>query len=198
MSRKPIELRAAAPEDADALAVLINQAGEGLPLYLWTSMAESGEDPWDVGRSRALREEGGFSYRNSVIAEIGGKIAGCLIGYALPEEPEETDFEAIPPMFVPLQELEDLAPNTWYINVVAVYPDFRGHGVGSRLMERAEQAARESSRPGLSLIVADSNTGARRLYARLGYREIVKRPIVKEQWQTEARDWVLMIKPIEE
>ena len=195
MMRSSIELRPAVRKDARALAQLINFAGEGLPLYLWTELAEPGEDAWELGRSRALRDEGGFSYRNSVIAELGGEVAGCLIGYALAKEPTRTDLSSLPPLFVPLQELEDLAPNTWYVNVVAAYPKFRGQGVGSRLLERAEQAAREADRPGLSLIVADTNVGARRLYARRGYRQVATRPLVKERWQTAAREWVLMVKP---
>jgi ribosomal protein S18 acetylase RimI-like enzyme len=193
-----IQLRPAIRKDARALAELINFAGEGLPLYLWTRLAEPGEDVWEVGRSRALRDEGGFSYRNSTIAELGGEVAGCLIGYALAKEPARTDLASLPPVFVPLQELEELAPNTWYINVVAAYPKFRGQGVGSRLLERAEQAAREADRPGLSLVVADTNVGARKLYAKRGYRQIATRPLVKEQWQTGAREWVLMVKSIED
>jgi ribosomal protein S18 acetylase RimI-like enzyme len=196
MTQSAINCRAATPEDADALAVLVNMAGDGLPLYLWTRMARPGEDAWQVGRSRALREEGGFSYLNSIIADLSGDTAGCLIGYALAEEPADTDLASVPPMFAPLEELEALAPNTWYINVVAVMPEFRGQGVGSRILERAEQAASEADRPGLSLIVADANVGARRLYARAGFNEIARRPIVKEQWPTEARDWVLMIKSL--
>lgn len=77
MPQSSIKLRPAIPEDAGALAELINFAGDGLPLYLWTSLTESGEDPWEVGRSRALREEGSFSYRNGVIAECTGEAAGC-------------------------------------------------------------------------------------------------------------------------
>ena len=196
MTNSSIELRPAIRKDARALAELINFAGYGLPLYLWTELAEPGEDAWELGRSRALREEGGFSYRNSVIAELGGEVAGCLIGYALAKEPTRTDLSSVPPLFVPLEELEELAPNTWYINVVAAYPEFRGQGVGSRLLERAEQAARETDRPALSLIVADTNVGARRLYASKGYRQIATRPLVKERWQTDAREWVLMRKPV--
>jgi ribosomal protein S18 acetylase RimI-like enzyme len=82
------------------------------------------------------------------------------------------------------------------INMRAANPELRGQGVGSLLLERAEQAAREADRPGLSLIVADANVGARKLYSRAGYNEIAKKPIVKEQWQTEARDWVLMVKAL--
>jgi hypothetical protein len=73
--------RYATPDDAEALAELINFAGEGLPLYLWTSMAGPGESAWEVGRRRALREVGSFSYRNAVIAEAGGRIVASLIGY---------------------------------------------------------------------------------------------------------------------
>ena len=36
-------LRAARPDDAPALAELVNFAGEGLPLYLWGKMAEAGQ-----------------------------------------------------------------------------------------------------------------------------------------------------------
>lgn len=189
--------RAATPADAQALAELTNFAGEGLPLYLWTRMAKDGEDPWAVGRARALREEGSFSYRNGIIAELDGNVAGCLIGYALAEESTPSDLSSMPPMFVPLQALEDLAPNTWYINVVAVYPEFRGRGVGSQLLERAEALARESNRPALSLIVADANVGARRLYARAGFREVATRPMVKESWPSDATEWVLMIRSLD-
>ena len=196
MPQSAINFRAAMSEDANALAVLINFAGEGLPLYLWASMAQPGEDAWKVGRSRALREEGSFSYRNSIIAELSGETAGCLIGYALAKEPEKTDLSSIPPIFVPLQELEELAADSWYINVVAVNPEFRGRGVGSRLLERAEQAASEADKPEVSLIVADANVGARKLYARAGFSELAKKPMVKEQWHSEAREWVLMVKAV--
>lgn len=65
--------RHAAFADAPVLAELVNHAGDGLPLHLWSKMAASGESAWDVGRRRAERPEGGFSYRNAVIVEHGGK-----------------------------------------------------------------------------------------------------------------------------
>ena len=46
--------RYARPDDAAALAELINFAGEGLLLYLWTNMAEPRESAWEAGRRRAL------------------------------------------------------------------------------------------------------------------------------------------------
>ena len=189
-----VTIRQARNVDAAALAELINLAGEGLPLYLWRQMAGAGEDPWEIGRERAARDSGGFSYRNSVVAEVDGNIAGALLGYPVAAEPEPVDPASIPPMFVPLLELENLAAGTWYINAVATFPDTRGLGIGSRLMDWAEDRANELGLHGTSLIVSDANRGARRLYERLGYEEVARRPMVKEQWRNAGDNWVLMTK----
>jgi ribosomal protein S18 acetylase RimI-like enzyme len=189
-----VKIRNPTRSDCAKLAELINFAGEGLPLYLWQQAAAPGEDPWKIGRERAARETGSFSYRNAVIAEAGGKVLGALIGYPVPDDPGAIDIESTPPMFVPLLELENLAAGAWYVNAVAAYPDARGLGVGSKLMQWAEQRASALGLEGLSLIVSDANPGARRLYERLGYTEVARRLMVKEQWQTDGRNWVLMIK----
>ena len=188
-------LRAATPDDAEALAELINFAGEGLPLYLWEKMAEPGETAWQVGQRRARREEGGFSYRNTVVLEQDGRIAACLVGYGLPDRPEPIDYDVMPAMFVPLQELENLAPGTWYVNVLAAYPEQRGRGHGTVLLAQAERIAARDGKAGLSIIVASANEGARRLYERCGYTETARRPMVKEDWENPSDEWVLLVKP---
>lgn len=193
MDDRKIRTRQATPADADALAELINFAGEGLPLYLWARMAEAGESAWDVGRRRAQRDSGAFSYRNAVVAERAGRVAGCLVAYAIPDEPEDIGPET-PGIFVPLLELENLALGSWYVNVLAVYPEYRGQGLGSRLLEIATQQARDNGSRGESIIVSDANGGARRLYERAGYRWTAERPIVKDDWETPGRNWVLLLK----
>ena len=186
-------LRPGRIEDATILAELVNHAGEGLPLYLWSRMATPGETGWDVGRRRAAREEGSFSYRNATMIEHDGACAGCLIGYEIPDVPEPITAD-MPAMFVPLQELENLAPATWYVNVLAVLPQFRGLGLGTQLLGFADEIGRTLGKRGMSIIVSDSNAGARRLYQRCGYREIAMRPMVKEGWRSEGGNWVLLTK----
>ena len=186
--------RRARPDDAQALVELVDFASEGLALYLWTKIAGPGGDPWAVGRERALRESGAFSYRNAVVLERHGRIAAGLIGYPLKDKPEPIA-DSMPPMFVPLQELENLAPGTWYVNVLAAYPDKRGQGLGTALLALADKLAADAERRGLSIIVSDANTGARQLYERTGYREVARRPKVKEDWQNPGKDWVLLVKP---
>ena len=194
MDHIPAPFRRAAAEDAGALAELVNFASEGLAFHVWDKIKEAGETPWDIGRRRAAREQGAFSYRNAVVAEIDGRCAACLIGYPQPAEPQPIDYAAMPPMFVPLQELENLAPDSWYVNVLATFPEHRGKGFGTQLLGIAEALARETGKPSLSLIVSDANEGARRLYLRQGYREAGARPIVRGDWVTEGRNWLLLAK----
>lgn len=188
-----ISLRPAQVDDAPVLAELVNYAGEGLPLYLWEQLAADGQSGWDVGKQRAGRETGSFSYRNATVIQVNSTAAGTLIGYEIAEEPAPVPPD-MPPMFVPLQELENLAPSTWYVNVLAVLPQFRGMGLGSRLLALADETGARLEKSGMSVIVADNNTGARRLYERFGYAETALRSIVKEGWPTEGCEWVLLTK----
>jgi ribosomal protein S18 acetylase RimI-like enzyme len=189
--------RSARLEDAPALAELVNYAGEGMPLRLWEKMREPGETAWDVGARRAAREEGSFSWRNAVVAEIDGRAVAALIGYPQPAEPEPIDTATLPPVFVPLQELENLAPDSWYVNVLATLPDYRGQGLGTKLLAIADETAAQEGKPGLSVIVSNANDGARRLYRRCGYREAATRPMVKEDgWENEGTAWVLLTKTL--
>ena len=188
--------RRARRDDAPVLAELVNYAGEGLPLYLWGKLAEPGETAWDVGRGRAARDEGSFSYRHATIIEYAGGPAGRLIGYVIPPHPEPVAADTLA-MFVPLQELENAAPATWYVNVLAVRPQFRGQGLGTALLGLADDTARSLGLGALSVIVSDANTGARRLYERCGYVERATRAMEKEGWENAGRNWVLLIRELE-
>lgn len=196
-----IALRPATKDDADHLARLVNYAGEGLPLYFWSRAAKEADqpardgsprDPWEIGRERAQRETGAFSYRHATMAVVAGEIAGCLIAYPIADEPEPVYLDAMPPMFVPIQQLESLAPGTHYVSVLAVHPELRGRGIGRQLLAEAERAAGGRT---MSIIVSDGNPGARRLYDRAGYRSVASRPMVKDAWANEGENWVLMLKP---
>jgi ribosomal protein S18 acetylase RimI-like enzyme len=89
-----------------------------------------------------------------------------------------------------------LVPGTWYVNVLATFPEFQGKGYGKDLLHLAEAIALDSAKRGLSIIVADTNKGARRLYERLGYCEQARRPMVKEGWRHPGVNWVLLLKKL--
>ena len=185
--------RRATLADAGVLAELVQFASEGLALCLWTQLAGPGGDPWDIGRKRVRSETGGVSYRHALIGELAGSPAGALIGYPLGDKAEPIP-GTLPAMLVPLHELTNLAPDSWYVHALAAYPQHRGRGLGTALLAAADRLAARAGTPGLSLIVSDTNAGARRLYERSGYREAARRRMVKENWQHPGADWVLMTK----
>lgn len=149
-----------------------------------------GADPWEIGRQRALREHGSFSYRNAVVLEHG-KVIACLIGYPIVASVPSPD---TPAMFVPMNELEAMAIGSWYINVLTTIPEMRGQGCGTRLLGMADTIAEATGCNGTSLIVSDANTTARRLYDAAGYQEVARRPMVKDGWNNRGETWVLMTK----
>ncbi|MEA2744434.1 MAG: hypothetical protein QOG25_2805 [Acetobacteraceae bacterium] len=182
-------------DDAGTLADLVESASEGLALYLWTKIAGPGRDPWHIGRERVLSETNGLSYRNAVIADASGQPAAGLISYPLEDKPELISDE-LPAVLVPLHELMNQALDTWYVHTLAAYPEHRGRGQGSALLALADIFAASAGKRGLSLVVSDTNTGARRLYEHCGYREAAHRRMVKEQWQHSGTNWVLLRKDI--
>jgi ribosomal-protein-alanine N-acetyltransferase len=58
-----------------------------------------------------------------------------------------------------------------YIQTICIQPDRRGHGLGSKLVEFAEQRILAES-PNVFMCVSSFNQDARRLYERLGYRVV--------------------------
>lgn len=185
-------LRVASEADASELADLVNFAGEGLPLYIWQGIAKGGQDPWEVGRARQVEKarEGQI-----VVVDLGDGAVASLTGYPIGSEPTPIG-DDVPALFRPLQELENKALESWYVNVLACYPEYRGQGLGSRLLDLAEQIAREEGLHRMSVIVADDNAGARRLYERHGYVEAATLPCVKDGWETDTEHWVLLIKSL--
>lgn len=189
-------IRRAEPEDAPWLARLIDMAGEGIPAWLWSSLAQPGESPFEVGARRAAREEGGFSYRNASVVLREGNIAGMLLDYAQPAEIDTGNLAGEPEVTRPLIILESLAPATWYVNAVAVFEEYRGLGLGRRLMDLSEAHALAAGCARMSLIVAEENRGAKGLYGRMGYRDVARRPTVPFPGFELTGDWVLMIKEL--
>ena len=188
-------IREARPEDAKDLVRFINMAADDLPLHFWQKSVGPEGDPWAWGQERAMRDSGSFSYRNAWLAEVEGEVAACLLGYAAEAEPGSIDPDT-PAIFVPLLQLEALAPGTWYLNVLASYPAFRGRGLGSALLAHAEAVARAAGHDAISLIAADTHVEALRLYRAKGYGEVARRPVVKEDWQVDAGEWILFTKPV--
>jgi ribosomal protein S18 acetylase RimI-like enzyme len=158
--------------------------------YIWSKLAQPGEDILDVGQRRYERENSLFSYQNCTLATQGDTIVGMLVAFPMfvdeDAEPEDD------PVLAPYSKLEE--NNSYYLCGVAVFPHYRNGGIGTQLMALAEEQAREKGLTKLSLIVFEQNEGAKRLYDRLGYREIAREAIVTHPLIHYSGDAILMVK----
>lgn len=189
-----IRIRRATPDDAPVLAELVHAASEGFAEVFWRDAAAPGEDPWEVGRRRQVEKVASDEVEIWLLEKDGKPIAG-LTGYPIGPAPAGPG-DGTPPMARPLLELEAEAPSSWYVNVLAALPGHRGNGHGSELLNLAEHRALAAGSGALSIIVADNNDGARRLYERHGYVEKCRREMVKGCWQSPGHEWVLLLRPL--
>lgn len=186
-------LRPARPDDAPALARLADMAGDGLPSWWWSRLAPCA-DPFATGAARAARGEGCFSWRNAVVAEAGGAVRGCVLGYPL--DPPAAAGDAAHPVFAPLDALESAAGRCFYVNFLGVEDGWRGRGLGARLLSAAHAAAAAAGRRRLALIASGANAGALRFYAREGFARLAERPAVAWSDGAHAGAWILLGRPV--
>lgn len=123
-----------------------------------------------------------YSYRNTLLAEIDGQPVGLCLCYdgqgyherrlrtfALFEQaPAEASEEEAPDMDLEHAEDETQA-GEYYIDSLAVLPEYRGHGIARQLMQaQIEYGQQRGLLP--TLLVDPDNPPALRLYESLGFR----------------------------
>ncbi len=59
------------------------------------------------------------------------------------------------------------------LNAIGVQPDMQGRGVGRFLLDRAEALARDEGAVSITLMTAETNTRARRLFASGGFQTLM-------------------------
>jgi len=173
-----MQIRKACLDDCDAIARLALIAGEGIPAYFWEQSKVGNEDILQVGARNAASETDNFSYRNTHIALVDDAIAGMLLAYRLPGPEHTENLEDYPAFIRPLIDLELRVPDSYYINMLAAFPEYRNRGIGTFLMSHVARLAGDVGCRIASVEVFEQNTGAVRLYERLGYRIVDQRDVV--------------------
>jgi ribosomal protein S18 acetylase RimI-like enzyme len=183
--------RPATKADCGKIAELYSISSDGVADYIWTSLAEPGQDIYEVGRQRYERAGTAFSYENCTIADLDGEVAGMLVAFPMHVDPDAVQSD---PVLAPYAKLEEDA--SYYVCGIAFFPEYRGRGLGTKLMELAEQHARENGFRKLSLIVFEQNEGAKRLYDRLGYVEVRREPVYPHPLIRCTGDAILMVREL--
>ena len=191
-----IAIRQAAKSDGLALAKLIDIAGEGIPAWLWSQKCDDRRAPLVIGCERAQRDSGGFSYSHALVAERLGEPLGMVLSYAIDSAPDD-DPDTLPAPIAPFVALEAQSVGTWYINALAVFAANRNAGVGQRLLAAAEKRAVACGYDRMSIQVYGQNSGAFRLYERLGYALAANAPVQRHPCQPYyTGDVLLLIKSL--
>ena len=180
-----VQLRPAQPTNEDGLAAarFIDMASEG-----GIRMA-IGKRYEEVIVRAFCEPDHDLSYQRAVFAESGGKVLGMMIAYGAASH-EASSLE--PLLLAPGNRLRRKLGlsmlrfifgrmaghkhDDHYLAFLAVDPEARGLGVGSRLFARAEEIGREHGASRFVLDVSAKNDGARRLYERLGMRFVSRWP----------------------
>jgi ribosomal protein S18 acetylase RimI-like enzyme len=131
-----------------------------------------------------------FSYRNCVVAEHEGKLIGLLHSFLI--EAEQGASSDGPPDPV-LEPCSMEVPGSFYICSLTVLPEFRGLGLGTKMLDIAREQARERGLDTLSLLVFEQNHGASRLYEREGFEVVNRTRVVPHELIHHTGDVLLMV-----
>lgn len=153
--------------------------GEELPKAMAGEL-HTVQDVVDMFTALAARNDSQYSYLNTLVAEIDdGTVAGICVGYdgaRLYELREAVREEAM--RFLG-RELENLGDETsddeFYLDSLAVFPEFRGSGIGRKLLLERAEGRHKFGKPA-GLLVDYDNPQAEALYRRLGFVQKGERP----------------------
>ena len=144
------------------------------------------------------QEDTHYSYRNTWIVEVGGVRAGMMIAVDGEHYREQRDkmYPQLKGLFDVAfgkgwDEMEDEAKSgEFYIDSLAVSLPYRNQGVGTALVEKAKEMAREFGIPVVTLAVEPENR-AKKLYEKLGFAYQRRIEIFNEEYELYAAEIVV-------
>lgn len=173
--KSPIVLRAARPtlNEGVVYSRYLHELAPGFRISL-------GRRSQEFVAAAYVRPGHNLSYEHVTFAERGGAIVGLMSGYTA-EQHRNSSAEALKQAIgsrllqrmgaaLLVAFLRRFGPgrDDFYVWALAVEEELRGRGVGSVLMDFAEEQARARGLARLSLDVEAKNDGARRFYERRG------------------------------
>lgn len=137
----------------------------------------------------AASDNSQYSYRNTLVAEVDGAVAGALVGYdgARLMELREPIFPLLLEHLGDVPHIEDeTSSGEFYLDSLGVFPPFRGMGVGSALLNAMSDRAFAEGHERVGLIVDVNNPKAEKLYAELGFVRVgMKKFLGHDMWHLQ-------------
>lgn len=180
--RDSIQIRPAQPADAEVGAVLLYSAYTHTHVTYPLQVEHASE--WIERLQHLFRQDGNrFSYQNIQAAVHNSEVVGLVLSFG---GRDETRLNTAIGSWLEREAADD----EWYIDALAVLKNWGRKGIGTLLLQRAEQQARQHHYPKIALHVAQGNKPALDLYARLQY-------VVTHQTVLYSRPYVRMVKTLD-
>lgn len=165
-----ITIRQAVADDADLIACAVAMAiGDG------TVQTYCGDQYLQALSEVAKNKYSQYSYHNALVAEVDGFPAGVVVGYdgALLNSLRQVTLSVIrcynPNVRVSEDETES---GEFYLDTLAVYPQYRGMSIGKMLIEAICKKALSEGHNKVGLIVDVDNPKAEHLYTSVGFKQV--------------------------
>ena len=164
MSRN-ITIRAATPLDSKLIAMVVCMAVD----------YETSHPIYTVFEELAQHNASQYSWRNTLIAEVDGEVAGAIVGYdgAMLKQLREPIFPLLIKYLGSAKEIEDeTEAGEFYLDSLGVLPHFRGLGIGAKLIVAMCDKAFSEGHQRAGLIVDIDTPRAEKLYTSLGFEYV--------------------------
>lgn len=171
MNDAKIIVRSAREEDAPIVAIAVALAiGEEEALHDYC-----GENYLGVLTEIAREENTQYSWRYALVAECNGEAVGAVVGYdgARLHELREGTFSVLRRKVGRVPNIDDeTTASEYYLDSVAVIPEFRGRGIGAALVNAFCERAFAEGAKRVGLIVDTENPDAEKLYISQGFAKV--------------------------
>lgn len=174
-----ITYRNATRADSLPIAELDSIASGGIIDFMYRDLVP-GKTPVELAAEAIRRESESYSFVNTVVAEVGGEIAGITISYPSGYHVlSDNMIGYFPPERIGRIRAVFTAelPESLYIDSIAVHERFRRRGIGGGLLDRAAGKAIRMGFNRLSLLTFADNEIAHCVYRRHGFRTVRQLPL---------------------
>ncbi|MDZ4791192.1 MAG: GNAT family N-acetyltransferase [Hyphomicrobiales bacterium] len=193
---EPFRLRTARGTDAASIADLIIISGDSPPDFPKPTHCSDGHII-DMSAVLEARHAQNFAVKHSLLVQIGHRTVGVLLGFRVSKLAASGKLCALPNYLRPTMDVEDLAPASFYVNTLALYPDFQNFGLGRTLLEAAHAKAAAQNCKRLTLEVGAGNPGAIKFYGLHGFKQVALLPADTNAPAPYDRAIVLLQRPVD-
>jgi GNAT superfamily N-acetyltransferase len=177
--------------DVDALCDLFDMANHGDIAAIWGREAGPGQTWKHVCARHILDPHSEIHIGKAVVAEIDGEVAGALFFFHMRPVPHG-DFSALPLHARPFAILRAEAPEGVMLRDMAVFQQFRGLRLATRLLDAAIRTGFSAGLKHAVAIVHETNTLLLAHYHKRGFAEIGSHTVLEHSHHSPESRWLLL------